>query len=321
VITLHDIFLARRRIAGRIRRTPLVRSDWLSDATGADVHLKLESLQITGSFKLRGALNACLALVESGVHTRPIVTASAGNHGRALAHACRELGLHGVVFTARDAARNKLDAIARLGAELHSDARSYEDTERRAKEHAGATGGLYLSPYSHPEVIAGAGTIAIEIFEEAPQTDLVLLPVGGGGLASGTGIAARALAAAIEVVGVETAASPAFHTSLQHGRVTTVQVFPTIADGLAGNMDPDTITFPIVQRVIDRVTLAAEEYLRAAVRELATREHVIAEGAGAAAVAALLAARAGMAGRKIVAIVTGANIDAATLASVLRGPT
>ena len=183
-----DVAASRRRINGRIRRTPLVRSDWLSDAASGDVYLKLESLQVTNSFKARGALNAVLSLVERmspGDPSPQIVTASAGNHGRALAWACEIAGLRPVVFTPCHAPDAKLSAIRRHGADLRADAADYEDAERTAKRFAAETGGYFISAYSHPDLLAGIGTIAVEILEELPNVSRVLVPVGGGGLIAG----------------------------------------------------------------------------------------------------------------------------------------
>ena len=321
-MTLTDLFAARRRIASRIRRTPLVLSPWLSAHTGASVSLKLESLQVTNSFKARGALNAAVARLErSGGgddRSRRLVTASAGNHGRALAWAAEQLGLQVVVFTPHDAPRAKLDHISRHGADLRAVAPTYEDAERLAKAYAAAEGVSYISPYSHPDVIAGAATVALEMLEDWPEIDLMLVPVGGGGLVSGIAAAVKAMSDRVEVVGVEADASPAFHTSLAAGRITAVEVRPTIADGLAGNMDPETITFDYVRRLVDRVVLAPERAIEAAVRDLAAHEHLIAEGAGATAVAALLDGL-GVSGRRVAVVVSGSNIDAARLAALITG--
>ena len=319
-MTLADISQARRRIAPHIRRTPLVPSAWLSAFAGADVRLKLESLQLTNSFKLRGAVNATAAFLErhrgGSEPVGPIVTASAGNHGRAMACAAERLGLDLVVFTPQSAPRAKLDSIARHGADLRP-APTYEDSERMAKAFAAETGATFISPYSHPDVIAGAGTVAVEILEDWPDVDTILASLGGGGLVSGIAIAARALAGRVEVVGVETEASPAFHEALEAGHIVEVEVRATLADGLAGNMDPETMTFDLVRRYVDRTVLAPESAIADAIRGLFEEERVIAEGAGAAAVAALLA-RLPVAGRRVAVVVSGANIDAELLSKVLQ---
>ncbi len=318
-MTLQDVFVARRRIAGLIRRTPLVRSDWLSAHVGGDVFLKLESLQVTNSFKARGALNFALALRERlapGDAAPCLVTASAGTHGRALAWAAREVGFQTIVFTPRDAPATKREAIARLGADLRAEADGYEDSERRAKAFAEAEGLPFVSPYSHPDIIAGAGTAGLEILEDLPDAGAIVVPVGGGGLLAGVGIAARGVSPGVQVIGAEAEASPAFSTALAAGHIVEVAVGPTIADGLAGNMDPDTITFELVRRLVDRVVAVEERWLREGVRGLAAYEHLVAEGAGVAGIAALLAGRV-PAAAKIAIIVTGSNIDLSRLAPLL----
>ncbi len=319
-ITLRDIYRARDRIAGFVRTTPLVESAWLSDLTGGDVRLKLESLQVTNSFKTRGTANLALSLVEglpAGTPRPVLVTASAGNAGRAFAYVAQRLGLRTIIFTPRDAPRAKLDAIRRHGAELRAEADTYEDAERLAKAYAAENGLAYTSPYSHPDLVAGFGTVALEVFEQFPDVNVFLVPVGGGGLISGIAIAAKATSRAIRIVGVEAEASHPFAVSVREGRITQVPVGPTIADGLAGNMDPDTITFELVRRYVDDLVQVSENALEEGIRGLATREHLIAEGAGIAGVAAVLSKRVDLKGRRAAVIVTGANIDGDRLRKIL----
>jgi threonine dehydratase len=320
-VSLADIRRARQRIAATVRRTPLVRSVWLGEISGGDVHLKLESLQVTGSFKARGALNAVLALLErheTGAPLPRLVTASAGNHGRALAWAAANAGMRPVVFTPRAAPAAKLDAIQRLGADLRAVAETYEDSERLAKQHAAETGAQYLSPYSHPDLLSAIGSIALEVIEDLPDVDRIVVPVGGGGLLAGIAIAVRELRPEIEVVGVEVEASHPFAASLAAGRIVEVQVGPTLADGLAGNMDPDNIAFPVVQALVGTMVVVGERELRAAVRGLVAHEHLVAEGAGAAGVAAVAAGVIGSPSRTTAVIVSGANINLDLLAQILQ---
>jgi threonine dehydratase len=241
------------------------------------------------------------------VNRPSLVTASAGNHGKALAHACRALDVPLTVFVAADAPRAKLDAIRAAGARLELCA-SYDEAERQAKAHA-ATGALYISPYSHPDVIAGAGTIMLELAEDLPSLDVVIVPVGGGGLISGIGIAAKALSPATRVIGVEVAASSPFTQSLAAGRLTMVDVRPSLADGLTGNLDPDTITLDIVRRVVDRIVVVDEEEIRASLADLFRREHLLAEGAAAVGPAAIVSGRLDLKGQRVAVILTGANTD------------
>ncbi len=320
-VSLADIHRARQRIAATVRRTPLVRSDWLSAVTGGDVHLKLESLQVTGSFKARGALNAVLALVErhkAGAPLPRLVTASAGNHGRALAWAAANAGMRPVVFTPRTAPAAKLDAIRRLGVDLRAVADTYEDSERLAKQYAAETGAQYLSPYSHPDLLSAIGSIALEVIEDLPRVDRIVVPVGGGGLLAGIAIAARDVRPEVEVVGVEVESSHPFAASLAAGRIVEVQVGPTIADGLAGNMDPDNIAFPVVQALVGTMVVVGESGLRAAVRNLVRHDHLVAEGAGAAGVAAVADGLVASPSRTTAVIVSGANINLDLLAQILQ---
>jgi threonine dehydratase len=321
VPTLDEIRQARQRIAAHIRRTPLVRSEWLSSVAGREVYLKLESLQVTHSFKARGAINAALIVAQRARTTVPettprIVTASAGNHGRAMAWASAIAGVELVVFTPRNAPRAKLDPIRHAGADLRADAENYEEAERMAKAFATADGLTFVSAYSHPDLLSAIGSIAFEILEELPGVGQVVVPVGGGGLVAGVAAAVKTMAPGVEVVGVEAEASHPFTASLAAGRIVEVEVGPTIADGLAGNMDPDNLAFPLVQAHVDRIVLAPESSLRAGICSLLRHDHLVAEGAGIAAVAALtrgLHARRG----PTVAIVSGANIDIETLKELL----
>jgi threonine dehydratase len=316
-VTLTDVRAARERLAGRLRRTPLLTSPWLSSASGGTVLLKLESLQVTSSFKSRGALNAAMELVRLSGRDIAVVTASAGNHGRAVAWAAEQLGIRAIVFTPRNAADTKTRAIREHGADLRAIADSYEHAERLAQQHATETGTPFISPYSHPDVIAGAGTIGLELLEDAPDLDAVLVPVGGGGLVSGIAIAVKAVAPRVEVIGVEVEASSAFSAARAAGHLVEITVGETIADGLGGNVDPQTITWPVIRDLVDRFVVVPEPALRRAVRDLLAEEHLVAEGAGAAAIAAA-AGLAGIEGRRAAVLVTGANIDLPRLVSLLR---
>ena len=318
-MTLLDVLRARRRIAPYVRRTPLVRSAWLSDLSGAEVALKLESVQLSNSFKSRGAFNAVIARLERGAPALArIVTASAGNHGRALAAAAEIFGLPLTVFTPVDAPQAKLTAISQHGAELRAEGRDYDEAERLAKAFARDTGAAFISPYNDADVIAGAATVGLEIFEDAAGTDALVVPIGGGGLIAGMAAVAKAISAACTVVGVEVEASCAFQTSVRAGKLVEIVPGPTLADGLGGNPDPETITFEPIQRLVDTIVTVSEPDLEAAVTGLVAAEHLITEGAGAAATAAIVGRRIDLAGRRVAAIVSGANIDRERLAALLR---
>jgi threonine dehydratase len=316
-----DVVQARKRIAPYVRRTPLVHSPWLSDLAAGDVRLKLESMQVSCSFKARGAFNAVIARLErSAVPPLRLVTASAGNHGRGLAAAAEAFAIPLVVFTPADAPQTKLAAVTRHGAELRAGARDYDEAERLAKAFAEETGADFISPYSDADVIAGAGTVALELFEDTPTLDMLIVPIGGGGLISGLATVAKAVAPECEVVGVEVEASCPFQTSVHAGRLVTIVPGPTLADGLVGNPDPDTITFEPIQRMVDRIVTVSESALAASIVGLVEQEHVIAEGAGAAATAAIVGRQVDGRGRQVAIMVTGANIDRARLVTVLAQP-
>ena len=315
-----DALRARKRIAPYVRRTPLVPSAWLSDLAGARVSLKLESLQRSNSFKLRGAFNAVLARLERGdiSERSTLVTASAGNHGRALAAAAEAFHLPLVVFTPADAPQAKLAAIRRHGAELRADCPDYDRAEIMAKTFARETGAAFISPYSDADVIAGAATVALEILEDAPDIDLFVVPIGGGGFVSGVATAVKSIAPAHTVVGVELDVSHVFQDSIRAGRLVEIDAGPSVADGLGGNADPDTITFAIIQQHVDRIVTVSEQDLQRAIAGLIEFEHLVAEGAGAAATAAMLGKRIeDVRDRRVAVIVSGSNIDRARLRALL----
>ncbi len=316
-LPIADVLAARRRIAPYVRRTPLVHSAWLSDIARANVALKLESVQLSNSFKSRGAFNAVLARLERQAGPLKLVTASAGNHGRALAAAAETFRLPLVVFTPADAAQTKVLAIRRHGATLRAEGRDYDEAERMAKAYAADTGGDFVSPYNDVDVITGAATIALEVFEDRPAVSLLVAPIGGGGLISGVAATAKAISPALTVVGVEAEASCAFQTSVRAGRLVEIVPGPTLADGLGGNPDPATITFGYIQRFVDSIVTVSEHDLERAIGGLVDAEHLIAEGAGAASTAALMARRIDTAGRDTVALLTGANIDRRRLATLI----
>jgi threonine dehydratase len=247
---------------------------------------------------------------------RPLVTASAGNHGKALAHAARIAGIPLTVYVPESAPRAKKDAIRQMGAELIA-CTDYDDAESRAKRHAADGAAEFISPYSHADVIAGAGTIGLEILEQHPDVDSIIVPIGGGGLISGIAIAVKAQSSHVQVVGVEVEASCPFRQGLAAGRIVSIDVQPTLADGLSGNLDPDTVTFDIVRTMVDLMTTVNEEQLRQAMSGIVQHERLIAEAAGATGVAAILGRALPLTGRQTVVIVSGANVDQEVLASLI----
>jgi len=308
--TVIDVYEARRRIGTRLPKTPLLPSSWLSSVAGADVFLKIESLNLTNSFKIRGALNAALHLREGVDAGATVVAASAGNHGRALALAAEELGIPCVIFTPASAPEAKQSAIRRHGAVLHV-CNDYDAAEKQAKEYAAAKGAVYISPYNDSDVIAGAGTVGLEIVEAMPAVEVVVVPLGGGGLASGIGLVIKAAAPDATIIGVEVEASTPFTLSLAAGRIREITPQPSLADGLVGNLEAGTMTFPLVEQVVDRVVTITEDELARAMTGLAREERLIVEGAGAAAAAAVMAGKASAPGQRVIVMVTGGNVDLA----------
>jgi threonine dehydratase len=314
-VTRADVEAAAARICGHVLRTPLRHSPALSKATGATVFLKLEILQPTFSYKIRGATNAVLALLERSGGGKPaLVTASAGNHGRALAHAAAVVGLPLTVYIAANAPQTKRDAIRAAGAELRP-CSDYDEAERRAKEHGATGSALFISPYAHPDVIAGAGTVALEILDEDPLTDTIVASIGGGGLISGMAIAAEGRA---RIVGGEVEASTPFTYSLAAGRIVPIDVGETIADGLSGNLDPDSPTFALVRDLVQQVAVVSEQATTDAIRFVAAEERLIVEGAAAVAVAAVLSGRIDIRAKRAAIVLSGANIDTSKLTAILR---
>jgi threonine dehydratase len=322
MITPLDVVAARRRLRRHLGPTPLRPSAWLSDLTGARVHLKLESVQITNSFKIRGAFNAVLRVLEGlqaqSADRQQLVTASAGNHGRALAFVAEQLGLRTTVFTPRSAPETKKAAIRRHGVTLQDEAADYDAAELAARRYAREHGALYISPYNHADVIAGAGTAALEILDVLPSFDVLVVPLGGGGLASGVGTVLEATGMRVRIVGVEAAASRPFAASFAAGAITTIEPRNSLADGLTGNLEPGSMTFDIVREVVAELASVTEDEIASAIRGLADEEHLIAEGAGAVATAAVAARAVVKPGETAVVMVTGGNIDALPLTAALR---
>ena len=313
---LADVQAAAARLAGLAWRTPLLPSPALSEATRASVWLKLETVQSTGSFKMRGAANALVRLRERGFEG-VVVTASAGNHGLALSTAARQLGFQVRVHLPATAPAAKKQALAGLGA-VAIEASSYDEAEARAHDDATQPGCHYLSPYNDFDVIAGAGTVALEMFDERADLDALIVPVGGGGLLSGSSVVARALRSTdVLIVGTEAAASPVYTSALGAGRPVTVEVRATLADGLAGNMDADNLAFPMIRDLVDRVVKVDEASIARAMRRLILDDRLVAEGAAATAIAAL--DQLDLKGRRVGIVLTGRNVDGHVIQKIISG--
>lgn len=304
-ITPTEIEEAKARIAPFIHRTPLTRSRWLSEELARDVYLKLECFQTTGSFKLRGAMANLTALTEEE-HRRGVLTVSAGNHGLAVAHGAEALNINATIVVPESASRAKVAAISRYPVSLIERGAGYDEAERAARLMERETGKTFVSPYNDREVIAGQGTIALELFEDLPNLDAIVVPVGGGGLIAGIAIAAKAVNPNVQMYGAEPAATPTMFESLKAGRLVEIEEEETVADGLAGNIEPGSITFPIVQQFVDEVITVGEEEIKRALKTFAHEEHIMIEGSAAVSLAALQDSR--IEGQRVAAIVTGRNI-------------
>lgn len=303
---------ARDRIRDVVRHTPLQPSPWLSDVAGVPVHLKLECWQRTRSFKFRGAFHA-LAVLDAGPRARGVVTASAGNHGLALALAAQLHDVPATIFVPRNAPTTKKERIRRLGAELREVPGIYDDAAAAARAFADGTGAHFLNAFADPDVVAGQGTVGLELMEDLPGLREVVVPVGGGGLVAGVGIALQGGRAC--VLGVQSTATTAMHAAFEAGRVVPVDdPGETLCDGLAGETEP--AAYDRARAVVDGIHLVDEERIGPAIRALFHNEVLVAEGSGAVGIAAILAGVLQLQGPTAV-VISGGNIDTSTLARIL----
>lgn len=310
-----DVFAAARRLEGIATRTPLQRSEKLSTIAGVDVWLKLECLQLTGAFKIRGAYNA-MAQLTSAERARPIVAASAGNHGLATAWSARALGLSATIFVPSDAPRKKRDGIVALGATVKEEANGYDDAHRRAVEFATRTGAVFLDPCSGAAILAGQGTVGLEVVQDIPALATLIVPFGGGGLAGGIGDFLRAVAPGVRIIGAQTDHTNAIARSLDAGHVVPIALDPTLADGLAGQTDDGALS--IARRAVDDMVVVSEDELGATMAWLLREEGLTVEGAGAVGVAAILHRKLPQLLAPVVLIVSGGNVDESRVASLLE---
>jgi threonine dehydratase len=315
-ITLDDIRAARDRIDGAIRHTPMLRKHTLEPLVGgAEVHIKCEHLQRTGSFKLRGALNLVSQLTDEE-RSRGVVAASAGNHAQGVAVAAAEHGVAATIFMPEDASLAKVEATSNYGAEVRLEGAHLTATLQAAHSFAQETGAVFVHPFDDDRIIAGQGTLGLEVVEQLPQVATIVVPVGGGGLASGVGIALRELRPDCRIVAVQTAAFPSLRRSLEAGEPTVVETVPTIADGIAVKQ-LGVRNFELLRELVDEVVEVEEEELATAMLWSMERAKQVLEGAGAAALAALLSGRVQSDG-PIALVVAGGNIDPAGLIPVIR---
>ena len=312
-VTVADIEAARRTIAGQVLRTPMLPAPKLSALTGADVHVKYENLQVTNSFKDRGALNK-LASLDAAARARGVIAMSAGNHAQAVAYHAARLGIPATIVMPVTTPFVKVEATQAHGAEVVLEGESVAEAQVRAQTLAAERSLTFVHPYDDPLVIAGQGTIALEMLEDAHDLDTLVIPIGGGGLIAGNAIAARARAPAIEIVGVEAALYPSFWNALSGED----RPFggSTLAEGIAVK-NVGALTLPIVRELVSEIMLVDEAHLERAVNAYLTLQKTMAEGAGAAGLGAMLARPERFRGRKVGLILCGGNIDPRILASVM----
>lgn len=316
-VTLRDLYAARQAISSQVERTPLVLASALSESCGANVYLKMETAQSIGAFKIRGATNRVLRLTE-GERAQGVVTVSTGNHGRAVAQAAQRAGIKAIVCMSEMVPTNKISAIQALGGEARIVGSSQDEAEIEANRLVREEGMTLIHPFDDPWVVAGQGTIGIELLEDLPRIDTFLVGLSGGGLLSGVAIALKAAWPATRIIGVSMQKGPAMVLSLQAGRPVLVEEEATLADSLGGGIGlQNCYTFDLVSELVDETVLLSESQIVNAMRHLYHKEGIVAEGAGAVGVGALLHGLVGNLGENVVTIVSGSNIDRGTFYKVM----
>ena len=311
-----DIVLAANRIGPNVRETALDHSPYFSELTGANVFMKLENLQHTGSFKLRGAFNKLLQLTPEQRRTG-CVTASSGNHGAAIAFAMKKLGITGVIFVPEQTSSAKVDAIKRSGGDVRLFGTDGLDTETHARAYAAENNMAYLSPYNDDDVVAGQGSIGVELAKQLPKVDAVFIAVGGGGLISGIGSFLKSVNSEVEIVSCQPAASAVMTESVRAGEILDLPSEPTLSDGTAGGIEAGSITFDICRDVVDRYVVVTEEQIAHAMREFIDSHHMLLEGAAGVAIAGFLEVADEYKGKDVVIVICGGNVSRETLKKVI----
>lgn len=315
-VTIQDVQAARTRIAPHIYRSPCPYSLLLSRLTGSRVFCKLDNLQVTGSFKERGARNR-LELLSAEERKRGVVAMSAGNHALGLAYHGQLLGIPVTVVMPKWAPLVKVSTCASFGAEVISHGETFAEARTKAIELRDARGMTFVPPYDDPHIIAGQGTMGLEILEDVPDLDAVIVPVGGGGLASGIGLAIKAAKPHVQVIGVEASSAPTMHAAFAAGGPAPITAKPTLADGLAVAKAGD-LCFEIARTVVDRFVLVDEAVIAQAILRLLELEKLVVEGAGAVPLAALCTSDLGLQGKTVVLVLCGGNIDVTMISRVIE---
>jgi threonine dehydratase len=317
MLDLKDVYVARQNIGHLVRRTPLQASAALSERVGSDVWLKLENLQRTGAFKVRGAVNR-VASLSAEERVRGMVTASSGNFAVGLAYAARALGGVPVsLFMPVGTPASKVDKLREFDVEIFLSGEQYDDCFDDSKDYQREHGLAYAHSYEDLEIIAGQGTVGLEILEDLPDADAILVPIGGGGLLGGVTVAAKAINPGVMIIGVQVEASPSAYLSFKEGHCYERYKYDfTIAEGLAGGFG--IVPFELVKHLIDDVVLVSEQEMREAVFALLEAEHLVVEGSGAVGVAALLFDKVDLKGKKVVSVLSGGNINVDLLFEIMQ---
>lgn len=312
-----EIERALDRIKTYINKTPLIYAENLSTLVGTNVYLKLENLQKTKSFKLRGALNKLL-LLKTNQNTNEVITASTGNHGAAVAYACQLLEITATVFAPKNAAPNKLEAIEKFGARLILKGMDCGETEEIAREYAKEKALPYISPYNDIDIVHGQGTIADEITDQIDHFDEIYVCIGGGGLISGISGYLKTSGIASKIIGCLPKNSPAMYESINAGKIISIQSEDTISDASAGNIDLDSITFDLCKKYVDDYELVSEKEIEHALYQYVNCERLIAEGSAGACLASVIKRKENIKGKTIIIVVSGANISLEKLIPILQ---
>ena len=313
---LETIKEAYYKIKGFIRKTPLIHSAYLSELCDNNVYLKLENLQLTNAFKIRGALNRMLKL-NSEEKTSGIITASSGNHAQGIALAAKYLGIPAKIIVPMNISEAKLKKIKQYDVIIIQEG-DFDGIETKARNLSARENLTYISPYNDIYIIAGQGTIALEIYEELENVNIIIVPIGGGGLISGIAFAAKSLNPNIKIIGVQTKGASTMYESWKAGKIIDIEEYNTIAEGLLGGLESDAITFEIIQKYVDEIVLVDEESVKKAISLLWKIEGQIVEGAGATVVAYIMEEKKKLKNKNVVAVISGGNINNSLFKEILK---
>ncbi|HET7753396.1 MAG TPA: threonine ammonia-lyase [Anaeromyxobacteraceae bacterium] len=316
LVTLADVKAARDRIRDHVYMSPCARTETLSRLSGAHAYLKLENLQMTGAYKERGALNKLMTL-SPAERERGLITASAGNHAQGVAYHAGRVGVAATIVMPEGTPILKVANTRSHGARVLLAGANYDEAYTEARRLEQAEELTFVHPFDDPAIIAGQGTIGLEVLEQVADVGAILIPIGGGGLASGIGAAVKALRPGVQIIGVQTEALPSMAASVEEGRPITVETATTLADGIAVKR-PGELTFQHVREYVDQIVTVSEEEIASAILYLLEKEKTVVEGAGAVSVAALLNRKVRLDGQRVVSIVSGGNIDVNVVARVIE---